>query len=144
MLSLFPQQEINPALRARYNAETAFEYERVRDFLILHYHATQRDDSPFWNYCRTMPIPDSLRDAIALFRTDGRYFRNGEDFFALPSWVQVMLGQGILPQSYHPIVDEMPEERLIYQVEGMRNMLLQANESMPTHAEWVERYWKAG
>jgi tryptophan halogenase len=143
LLSLFPTRDANPLLAERYNSESMFEYERVRDFLILHYHATERDDTPFWDYCRTMSIPDTLRDAMELFRIDGRYFRNGEDFFALPSWVQVMLGQRIIPQGYHPIVDEMPEGRLADNVEGMRAMLAQAVSTMPTHDEWIDRYWKA-
>ena len=143
LLSLFPTRGFNPLLVERYNRESEFEYERVRDFLILHYHATERTDSPFWNYCRTMPVPDTLREAIDLFRSDGRYFRNGEDFFALPSWVQVMLGQRIVPQSYHPMVDEMPEEKLLEHVEGMRTMLAHAVAAMPTHQEWINRYWKA-
>ncbi|CAN7325529.1 tryptophan halogenase family protein [Massilia sp. LjRoot122] len=143
LLALFPRRDFDPLLADRYNRESAFEYERVRDFLILHYHATERDDSPFWNACRSMDIPDSLREAIALFRSDGRYFRHGEDFFALPSWVQVMLGQGILPRGYHPIVDEMPEEKLVEYVEGMRNTLAQAVSTMPSHQEWIARYWKA-
>ena len=143
LLSLFPTRDVNPLLAERYNSESMFEYERVRDFLILHYHATERDDTPFWDYCRTMPIPDTLREAMDLFRIDGRYFRNGEDFFALPSWVQVMLGQRIIPQGYHPIVDEMPEGRLVDNVEGMRAMLAQAVATMPTHDEWIDRYWKA-
>ena len=74
---------------------------------------------------------------------NGRYFRNGEDFFALPSWVQVMLGQGIVPQGYHPIVDDMPESRLVEYVEGVRASLADAVATMPTHQEWVDRYWKA-
>ena len=143
LLSLFPQRDFNPQLSERYNRESVFEYERIRDFLVLHYHATERDDSAFWNLCRTMPVPDTLRDTIDLFRADGRYFRNGDDFFALPSWVQVMLGQGIFPQGYHPIVDEMPEERLVEHVEGLRSMLAHAVASMPTHQEWIDRYWKA-
>jgi len=143
LLSLFPQRDFNPQLSERYNRESVFEYERIRDFLVLHYHATERDDSAFWNLCRTMPVPDTLRDTIDLFRADGRYFRNGDDFFALPSWVQVMLGQGIVPQGYHPIVDEMPEERLVEHVEGLRSMLAHAVASMPTHQEWIDRYWKA-
>jgi tryptophan halogenase len=143
LLSLFPQRDFNPQLIERYNRESVFEYERIRDFLVLHYHATERDDSAFWNLCRTMPVPDTLRETIDLFRADGRYFRNGEDFFALPSWVQVMLGQGIVPQGYHPIVDDMPEERLVEHVEGMRTMLAHAVASMPTHQEWIDRYWKA-
>lgn len=143
LLSLFPTRDANPLLAERYNRESVFEYERIRDFLILHYNATERDDTPFWNYCRTMSIPDSLREPIELFRRDGRYFRNGEDFFALPSWVQVMLGQRIVPQGYHPIVDEMPEDRLAGYVEGMRTTLAQAVATMPTHQEWIDRYWKA-
>jgi tryptophan halogenase len=143
LLSLFPTRDIDPLLVERYNRESASEYERIRDFLILHYHATERDDTPFWDYCRTMDIPDSLRETIALFRSDGRYFRNGEDFFALPNWVQVMLGQRIVPHGYHPIVDEMPEDRLVEQVEGVRTLLAQAVASMPSHQEWIDRYWKA-
>ncbi len=143
LLSMFPQRDFNPLLIERYNQESAFEYERVRDFLILHYNATERNDTPFWDYCRTMAIPDTLREAVDLFRSDGRYFRNGDDFFALPSWVQVMLGQGVVPQSYHPIVDEMPESKLVEQVEGMERMLAHAVAAMPTHQEWINRYWKA-
>ncbi len=143
LLALFPGRDFHPLLAERFNRESAFEYERVRDFLILHYHATERSDTPFWNYCRTMSIPDSLKEAMDLFRSDGRYFRNGEDFFALPSWVQVMLGQRIMPQSYHPIVDDMPEEKLVQYVEGVRASLAQAVAAMPTHGEWIKRYWKA-
>ena len=143
LLALFPQRDFNPLLAERFNRESAFEYERIRDFLILHYTATERDDTPFWDYCRTMPIPDSLRETVELFRSDGRYFRNGEDFFALPSWVQVMLGQRIVPRGYHPIVDEMPEDRLVEVVEGLRANLKQAVATMPTHQEWINRYWKA-
>jgi len=143
LLSLFPGSDFNPLLVERYNRESVFEYERIRDFLILHYNATQRADTPFWDYCRTMAIPDTLRETVEMFRVDGRYFRNGEDFFALPSWVQVMLGQGIIPQSYHPIVDEMPESALIDHVDSMRAMLAQAVAAMPTHHEWIQRYWKA-
>lgn len=143
LLSLFPTRDMSPLLIDRYNRESAFEYERVRDFLILHYHATERNDTPFWDYCRTMSVPDSLREAMDLFRDDGRYFRNGEDFFALPSWVQVMLGQRIVPQNYHPIVDEMPEEKLVEHVEGIRTLISRAVSTMPTHQEWIDRYWKA-
>jgi tryptophan halogenase len=143
LLSLFPGRDFNPLLVERFNRESAFEYERVRDFLILHYHATERDDTPFWSYCRTMSIPDTLRETLELFRIDGRYFRHGEDFFALPSWVQVMLGQRIVPQGWHPIVDDMPEDRLVEYVEGMRTSLAHAVATMPTHQEWIDRYWKA-
>ena len=143
LLALFPDRSFDPALAARFNRESAFEHERVRDFLALHYSATERDDSGFWNHCRTMPIPDSLRETIELFRTDGRYFRNGEDFFALPSWVQVMLGQRIMPRGYHPIVDEMPEDRLVQFVERVRNVVAHCVEAMPMHQDFIDGYCKA-
>jgi tryptophan halogenase len=143
LLSLFPTRDFDPLLIERYNRESAFEFERIRDFLILHYHATERADTPFWDHCRTMSVPDTLRETIALFRADGRYFRNGEDFFALPSWVQVMLGQRVVPRGYHPIVDEMPEDRLVDHVESVRAMLAHAVAAMPSHQEWLDRYWKA-
>jgi len=143
LLSLFPDRNFDPLLSDRFNRESTFEYERTRDFLILHYNATERDDTPFWNYCRTMSIPDTVREAIDLFRLDGRYFRNGEDFFALPSWVQVMLGQRILPQGYHPIVDEMPEKELSEYVDGVRKLMAKCADAMPTHQSFIDGNCKA-
>ncbi len=143
LLGLFPERDFDPQLTRRYNAETAFEYERIRDFLVLHYHATQRDDSPFWTQCRTTPVPEALQETIALFRRDGRYFRHGDDFFALPSWVQVMLGQRIVPAGYHPIVDEMPEANLAAFVDRVREDVVRAVEQMPTHQQFIDRYCKA-
>ena len=143
LLGLFPDRNFDPMLADRFNRESAFEYERTRDFLILHYHATERDDTPFWDYCRTMSIPDPLREAIDMFRTDGRYFRNGEDFFALPSWVQVMLGQRIVPRRYHPIVDEMPEGELVDYVERVRQVLANCVDAMPSHQAFIDEHCKA-
>ena len=143
LLSLFPKRDFNPVLAERFNRDSEYEYERVRDFLILHYNATERNDSPFWDYCRTMDVPESLRETVAMFRCDGRYMRSGEDFFALPSWVQVMLGQGIVPDGYHSMVDDMPDDKLVEYVEGMRATFAHAAASMPTHQEWIDRYWKA-
>ncbi len=143
LLGLFPGRDIDPALAERFNRETAFEYERTRDFLVLHYHATARDDTPFWNDCRTMDVPDPLKETIALFRADGRYFRNGEDFFALPSWVQVMVGQGIVPADYHPIVDAMPEGHLDQYLDRIRGEIAGAVATMPPHHAFIDRHCKA-
>jgi tryptophan halogenase len=78
-----------------------------------------------------------------LFRADGRYFRHGEDFFALPNWVQVMLGQRILPRGYHPIVDEMPESVLADFVERTRQAVAKSVEAMPSHRDFLDTYCKA-
>lgn len=143
LLGLFPDRNFDPLLSERFNREAAFEHERTRDFLILHYHMTQRDDTPFWNGVRTMDIPGTLRETIELFRADGRYFRYGEDFFALPSWVQVMLGQGVTPRSYHPIVDEVPEAELVARVARVRQTIAQSVAAMPTHEDFIDRHCRA-
>ncbi|MCV2351470.1 tryptophan halogenase family protein [Paucibacter sp. Y2R2-4] len=143
LLGLFPDRNFDPLLASRFNRDTASEYERVRDFLILHYHATERDDSPFWNYCRTMSIPESLREAIDLFRSDGRYLRFADDFFALPSWVQVMLGQRVVPRGYHPIVDSMPEGELTKYVENVRTVVANCVAAMPLHQDFINQNCKA-
>jgi tryptophan halogenase len=127
----------------RYNAQARFEFEKIRDFLILHYCATERNDSPFWNYCRTMSIPESLQNTIRLFRDSGRFFRDGEEMFALTSWIQVMIGQRILPKAYHPVVDEMPEPKLSEFVEGVRQVIANCVQAMPTHAQFIARYCQA-
>ena len=143
LLGLFPNRDFDPMLADRFNRESAFEHERVRDFLALHYNATERADTPFWDHCRTMDIPDSLRGTVELFRMDGRYFRYAEDFFALPSWVQVMLGQRIMPRGYHPIVDEMPEDKLVQFVERVRQVVANCVETMPAHQDFIDGYCKA-
>ena len=143
LLGLFPDRDFDPLLSDRFNRESAFEYEKTRDFLILHYHATERDDTPFWDYCRTMAIPDALQEKIGLFRNGGRYFRDGDEFFALPSWVQVMLGQRIVPRGYHPIVDEMPENELVEFVERVRRVLANCVNAMPAHQAYIDKHCKA-
>src|SRR3989440_678538 len=122
LINLLPDQGFSPVLIERYNAQSAFEFERIRDFLILHYYATQRDDTPFWNYCRTMSIPAPLDNTMRLFRDSGRFFRDAEELFALTSWVQVLLGQRIEPRSYHPVVDLLPDEELEQFVVSVKNV----------------------
>ncbi|TAL83546.1 MAG: tryptophan 7-halogenase [Rhodanobacter sp.] len=143
LLNLFPQRDFSEVVIDRYNAQARFEYERIRDFLILHYHATGRNDTEFWNQCRTMSIPAQLQDNVRLFRDSGRFFRDAEEMFALVSWVQVMIGQGIAPHSYHPIVDQMPEQDLRQFIDGVGKVVASCVESMPPHAAFIERYCTA-
>ena len=143
LMSLLPDGEFSPILAERYNAQAAFEFERIRDFLILHYCATERGDTPFWDYCRTMRIPASLAENIRLFRDSGRFFRNAEEMFAVTSWVQVMLGQHIVPRSYHPVVDQMPEHQLSEFVDGVRNVIAACVDAMPLHEQFIARHCQA-
>ena len=144
LLNLLPDRSFSPVLIERYNTQAAFEFERIRDFLILHYFATERRDSPFWQYCGNMQIPAPLADNIALFRDSGRFFRHAEEMFAITSWVQVMLGQHILPRNYHPAVDLIPEREVNELVSGVRNVIANCVQAMPTHAQFLARYVQAG
>jgi tryptophan halogenase len=143
LLNLFPQKDFSQALIDRYNAQSRFEIERIRDFLILHFHATERDDTPFWNYCRTMEIPETLRSTMALFKESGQFIRNADELFGLVSWVQVMLGQGIMPKHYHPIADQMPEKELHYLIAHVQQVIATCVDAMPPHQDFIDRYCKA-
>jgi tryptophan 7-halogenase len=143
LLKLLPDRHMNPVLQDRYNAGAAFELEHIRDFLILHYCATARRDSEFWQYCGTMSIPPSLAGNIELFRDSGRFFRDSDEMFALTSWVQVMLGQGIEPRAYHPLVDRLPDAELAKLDAGVRGVIASCVAAMPLHEQFIDRYCRA-
>jgi tryptophan halogenase len=142
-ISLFPRGNIPDILRTEYNRHMRTEFEQVRDFIILHYAATTRDDTPFWNYCRTMSLPDTLLHKIELFRETGRVFRYNDELFSRPSWVAVMLGQGIVPRTSDPIVATLPGSEVAHSLASMRSAMAAAVQRMPTHAEFLSRYCPA-
>ena len=141
--TMLPRNDFSEVVAERYNAQTVFEWERIRDFLILHYNATERDDTPFWNYCRTMRIPDALRGVIDLFRDSGRFFRNADEMFGLVSWVQVMIGQHIVPRSYHPLVDQLEDKELQGYVDHVGQVIAGCVDAMPMHQAFIDRHCKA-
>jgi tryptophan halogenase len=142
-ISLFPRADIPDILRTEYNRHMRTEFEQVRDFIVLHYAATTRDDTPFWRYCRTMTLPDTLLHKIELFRETGRVFRYNDELFARPSWVAVMLGQGIVPGACDPIVATLPAGDVAHSLGSMRQAMAAAVERMPSHAEFLSRYCPA-
>ena len=139
LLALFPDRQFNPIERDEYNRLTEVQTEDIRDFIILHYYATQRTDSDFWNQCRTMSIPETLSQKIDLFRTKGRSFREGFELFSMPSWVAVMLGQNFWPQGYDPIADALDEDKIAAALEQIRLSYAQTAQALPTHAEFIAR-----
>ena len=143
LLNLLPRRDFSEVLIDQYNQQAAFEFERIRDFLILHYHATQREDTAFWRYCRHMQVPETLTEKIRLFKDSGRFFRNGEEMFAELSWVQVMLGQGIMPNGYHPLVDQMPDRDLALFIDGIAKVVAGCADVMPPHQTFIDRYCAA-
>ena len=139
LMSLFPTAACDPALQDAYNEQSTFEYERIRDFLILHYHATERDDTEFWNYVRTMSVPDALTSYIDLFEANGQFFRNGTELFGLTSWVQVMVGQRITPRTYHPAVDWVSDEDMLALVNHVEDVVASNVSLMPQHEDFIQR-----
>jgi tryptophan 7-halogenase len=140
LLQMFPGQGICPTDVAEYNQQTRAEIEHIRDFIVLHYHVTERQDTPFWRACRDLDIPPSLRHRIELFRQTGRVFRSPNELFAENSWIQVMLGQGITPQQHHPVADLMGDAELTAFLGGIRASVDKAVRQLPTHQEYVDRY----
>lgn len=131
----FPQVEID-----EYNARTHFEYDTIRDFLILHYKATERNDSEFWNYCRTMSIPDSLEHKFDLWKSAGRFYRNHDELFTQMSWVQVFLGQRVIPNDCHAIAKGIEKDQYQKYVGSINKVLNQAVEQMPTHDDFIKQH----
>jgi tryptophan 7-halogenase len=143
LVNLFPDRGFHQVVIDRYNAQAQFEFERIRDFLILHYCATERDDTPFWNYCRTMPIPGPLMNTMSLFRDSGRFYRDAEEMFAVTSWVQVMIGQHVDPKGYHPAVDLIADQDLRGLVGGVKRVVENCVDAMPEHQAFIDRFCKA-
>ena len=137
LIELFPIGAIRARDRDEFNRLTDFEYDRIRDFLILHYHATRRDDSDFWNHVRTMRVPDSLHEKIALFRKSGRVAKYSQGLFFEPSWIAVYVGQGILPEGWDPRADVPPAADLARSMGGLRTQLRSAVQRMPDHAAFI-------
>jgi tryptophan 7-halogenase len=139
LLQFFPDQSWNETNIAEYNRQVQFEFVRSRDFLILHYNATERTDTPFWNHCRTMPIPDTLAQKYALWRENARFVREGEELFTESSWIQVFLGQNMMPKQFHPLVNMESEIAMGRMVQGVREVLHNAADVMPTHEEFIAK-----
>lgn len=139
ILALFPDRRFNPAERAEYNRQVQEVFEDVRDFIILHYKATRRDDSDFWNYCRTMEVPDKLAAKLELWRTKGRLFRDGQELFGPASWVAVLLGQGIVPEEQDPAVFAIDPTRTAEVIDKMRHSYRLMAEQMPRHDQFIAR-----
>jgi tryptophan halogenase len=139
LMTLFPDRSCSGPEMDAYNGYAQQEYERVRDFLILHYKATQRDDTVFWRRCRSMAIPDSLQQKIALFGSKGRAFPAPDDLFNEHSWIAVMLGQGVEPAGYDPVVDSLPIGAVRGFVQHARDAVTRTAQAMPLHQAFIDQ-----
>jgi tryptophan halogenase len=143
LIHYFPFGGVTPSYVDQYNDDVKIEWESVRDFIILHYCVTDRDDTPFWREVRTMPLPDLLARRIQMFRERGHAWRVDPELFQLDSWTQVMLGQGIMPAHYNRMTQAMPDADLARFLDGIRGAIDQAVGQMPTHQQFVDGYCRA-
>ncbi|ACT60139.1 tryptophan halogenase family protein [Hirschia baltica] len=139
LIELLPTKKMEPANSNEYNRQVSKEYELIRDFIILHYHCTQREDSDFWRYCKNMDIPDSLKQKLELFSATGRIHKEPEDLFREASWVQVMIGQGLIPQSYHAMADRLSTDQLEKFLADIDAIIAQAEAQLPSHEDFLTR-----
>ena len=144
LLRMLPAGPVSPRDIAEFNDQQFEDMAQIRDFLILHYKATNRRDSGFWRQCAGMAIPDSLHQKIELFRETGRVFRRHEELFAENSWVQVMMGQGIAPQSHHPIAARLGDDELGRMLATLRGNVARTVAGLPEHHAYVAHYCGAG
>jgi tryptophan halogenase len=140
LLQMFPADGIRQSDVDEYNFQTSSEIRHIRDFIILHYHVTNRRDSAFWRDAAGMDIPASLRHRIDLFKETGRVFRIPNELFAENSWIQVMLGQGIMPQQHHQSADLMGDEELSHFLNGIRDGISRTVAQLPQHQSYVDTY----
>jgi tryptophan halogenase len=140
ILDLLPGGPVTDAVRDEYNRRFDFEMERLRDFIVLHYHANQRDGLPFWDRVRTMPIPDSLARRIALFEDSGAILRDGEELFDVPGWSQVMIGQNLRPRRAHPIAAQLSEAQLGQFLGSLEHAYAVDAGRLPDHAAFLGNF----
>ncbi len=143
LVRMLPAGEVSERDVAEFNEQQLADMVTIRDFLILHYKVTERRDSPFWRQCAAMAIPDTLDQKIELFRETGRVFRKNEELFAESSWIQVMMGQGIMPQSYHPVAAKLRPEELDHFLGSLRDMVARTVAGLPSHQDYISGYCAA-
>lgn len=143
VVSLFPDMGFDPAVVAEYNRQTDSEYADIRDFIIAHYKVTNREDAPFWAYCKHMDVPDSLQSRLELFRSSARFFKRNEiELFREESWVQVLIGQGI-DARYDPSVDLMSDADSAAFLKDIEEVIADTVRRLPTHQDVIARHFRA-
>jgi tryptophan halogenase len=140
LIKLFPGRGIEQAEVDQYNREVAAELSHIRDFIIAHYKVTQRADSPYWNDCRNMDVPETLAHKLELFRHGGKIFRDDNELFSEPSWTAVLVGQGLVPEEYHPFADTMRDAEVVQMLARVKGNIARLVGAQPMHAEYLAQH----
>lgn len=142
-VKMFPSRAITPLEQAEFNRQTRHEYELIRDFLVLHYWATERDDSDFWRYCRTMDLPETLKVKVDYFREHGRLLVEEADLFRESNWAQVLIGQGVLPQAPASLATLVDDNALADYMTNIRQIIASTVPKLPPHVTFIDQLNRA-
>ncbi len=142
LIALFPDRSFDPLVIDEYNRIAINEYERIRDFIILHYKLTSRTDSELWRYCSAMTVPDTVTWKIEHFRRNGRLVQRDADLFGPPSWLAVHIGQGNMPQGTDPLLPLRGADHADY-LNKLEGALVRAAEGLPSHADYIAQHCAA-
>ncbi len=137
----FPDRDFDSSLEQECNAQIIRDYEEIRDFIVLHYCTTQRDDTEFWRWCKTMEIPESLREKITQFRLRGKLHYHPENLFAADSWLSILEGMNIRPAKYHPLVDALDSQKLAQSLTQGAKAIRETVMSLPTHGDFIKQHF---
>ncbi|NVJ65050.1 MAG: tryptophan 7-halogenase [Gammaproteobacteria bacterium] len=143
LIKYFPANGISKELVHQYNQEMNIQFDQVKDFLILHYKTSQRDDSEFWNYCRRIDIPDSLKERMELFQATGQFHERDYELFLKDNWLAVLIGQGVYPQSYDKRLDQFKDQDIAYLLAALKGQIQQKVSTMPSHKEILQRFYSS-
>ena len=143
LMALFPHQDFNQIDIDTFNEQSKTELEYIRDFIVLHYKVTDRDDSEFWRDCQNMKVSDRLQAKMNLYQSNGRIYRQDNELFNETSWLAVMHGQGLTPNSYHPLVDVFSEEEIERRLKHIHAVIQQSVATMPMQKDFIAKYCKA-
>ncbi|MCG9746407.1 tryptophan halogenase family protein [Shewanella sp. Isolate8] len=143
LLKLFPNPLNMDALRDEYNRQSAEEFEQIRDFIILHYKLNQRDNDEFWQHCREMSVPDTLTAKMALFSASGVIDCPQESLFSENAWTQVMLGQGLMPASAHPLASALTTEQTTELLHNLNRIITKTTDAMASHDDYLKQHCAA-
>jgi tryptophan halogenase len=144
LIQLFPFAGATASFIDQYNEDSRREIERIRDFIILHYHANERTDGEFWRNCANLELPDSLLRRLQMFREQAHAWQGEGELFRVDSWTHVMLGQGIRPVNYHGLARSMSSADMARLLESLRGSVQSAVAPMPSHQEFVDRHCRSG
>jgi tryptophan halogenase len=142
-VKMFPGRVVTSLEQAEFNRQTRHEYELIRDFLVLHYWATERDDSDFWRYCRGMDVPETLKTKVAYFREHGRLIVEEADLFRESNWAQVLIGQGVLPTAPSALTRLVEDKALGDYMANIRQIVAATVRELPPHGVYIDRWCKA-